>query len=130
MKEKEPKKIKIIKKIVITGGSDAGKTTAMNWIQNNFEKKGDIMELDYKKMFENLQSQIKPLIEREELYFKLVRRITELKPYTDKMAKVMMDISMQDQISLMTPLVTYAETSKKLLEKYGLDDDIEIEEME
>ena len=33
-KEKEPKKIKIIKKIVITGGSDAGKTTAMNWIQN------------------------------------------------------------------------------------------------
>ena len=40
MKEKEPKKIKIIKKIVITGGSDAGKTTAMNWIQNSFEKKG------------------------------------------------------------------------------------------
>ena len=88
------------------------------------------MELDYKKMFENLQGQIKPLIEREELYFKLVRRMNELRPYTDKSAKVMMDISMQDQISLMTPLVTYAETSKKLLEKYGLDDDIEIEEME
>ena len=88
------------------------------------------MELDYKQMFENLQRQIKPLIEREELYFKLARRVTELKPYTDKMVKVMMDISMQDQIRLMTPLVTYAETSKKLLEKYGLDDDIEIEEME
>ena len=40
LKEKEPKKVQIIKKIVITGGSDAGKTTAMNWIQNNFEKKG------------------------------------------------------------------------------------------
>lgn len=40
LKEKEPKKTQIIKKIVITGGSDAGKTTAMNWIQNNFEKKG------------------------------------------------------------------------------------------
>ena len=88
------------------------------------------MELDYKKMFENLQSQIKPLIEREELYFKLARRMTELKPYTDKAAKVITNMSMQDQISLMTPLVTYAETSKKLLEKYGLGDDIEIEEME
>ena len=40
LKEKEPKKVQVIKKIVITGGSDAGKTTAMNWIQNNFEKKG------------------------------------------------------------------------------------------
>lgn len=40
LKDKEPKKTQIIKKIVITGGSDAGKTTAMNWIQNNFEKKG------------------------------------------------------------------------------------------
>lgn len=40
LKDKEPKKIQVIKKIVITGGSDAGKTTAMNWIQNNFEKKG------------------------------------------------------------------------------------------
>ena len=40
LKDKEPKKVQIIKKIVITGGSDAGKTTAMNWIQNNFEKKG------------------------------------------------------------------------------------------
>lgn len=87
------------------------------------------MELDYKQMFENLQRQIKPLIEREELYFKLARRIVELKPYTDKVAKVLMDMSMQDQISLMTPLATYAETSKKLLEKYELDDDIEIEEM-
>ena len=40
LKDKEPKKVQVIKKIVITGGSDAGKTTAMNWIQNNFEKKG------------------------------------------------------------------------------------------
>ena len=40
LKDKEPKKAQVIKKIVITGGSDAGKTTAMNWIQNNFEKKG------------------------------------------------------------------------------------------
>ena len=88
------------------------------------------MELDYKQMFENLQKQIKPLIEREEKYFKLARRINELKPYTDKMAKVIMDMSMQDQISLMTPLAIYAETSKKLLEKYGLDDDVEIVEME
>ena len=40
LKEKEEKKIQKIKKIVITGGSDAGKKTAMNWIQNSFEKKG------------------------------------------------------------------------------------------
>ena len=36
-KEKEPMKIT---KIVITGGPCAGKTTAMNWIQSNFAKKG------------------------------------------------------------------------------------------
>ena len=39
-KEEQKQKVQIINKIVITGGSDAGKTTAMNWIQNNFEKKG------------------------------------------------------------------------------------------
>lgn len=31
---------KIIKKIVLTGGPCAGKTTAMNWIQNYFQKQG------------------------------------------------------------------------------------------
>ena len=35
--EKEEKKIV---KIVLTGGPCAGKTTAMNWIQNNFQKQG------------------------------------------------------------------------------------------
>ena len=37
---KKVKKKKIIKKIVLTGGPCAGKTTAMNWIQNNFLKQG------------------------------------------------------------------------------------------
>lgn len=32
--------MKEIKKIVLTGGPCAGKTTAMSWIQNNFEKQG------------------------------------------------------------------------------------------
>ncbi len=36
---KEEKK-QIIKKIVLTGGPCAGKTTAFNWIQNNFPKQG------------------------------------------------------------------------------------------
>lgn len=36
---KTPKK-KTIKKIVLTGGPCAGKTTAMNWIQNCFQKQG------------------------------------------------------------------------------------------
>lgn len=37
---KRKKDIKIIKKIVLTGGPCAGKTTAMNWIQNFFQKQG------------------------------------------------------------------------------------------
>ena len=37
--EKKDKKKKIVK-IVLTGGPCAGKTTAMNWIQNNFQKQG------------------------------------------------------------------------------------------
>ena len=38
IEEKDNKQV--IKKIVLTGGPCAGKTTAMNWIQNNFEKQG------------------------------------------------------------------------------------------
>ena len=37
---KRNKKTKQIKKIVLTGGPCAGKTTAMNWIQNYFQKQG------------------------------------------------------------------------------------------
>lgn len=37
--EEVEKKKKIVK-IVLTGGPCAGKTTAMNWIQNNFQKQG------------------------------------------------------------------------------------------
>ena len=37
--DKDVKKKKIVK-IVLTGGPCAGKTTAMNWIQNNFQKQG------------------------------------------------------------------------------------------
>ena len=37
---KEEKKKQKITKIVLTGGPCAGKTTAMNWIQNNFVKQG------------------------------------------------------------------------------------------
>ncbi len=38
--DSEPKSEKKIVKIVLTGGPCAGKTTAMNWIQNNFQKFG------------------------------------------------------------------------------------------
>lgn len=38
--ENEKKKKQKITKIVLTGGPCAGKTTAMNWIQNNFVKQG------------------------------------------------------------------------------------------
>lgn len=37
---KHEKKAKLIKKFVLTGGPCAGKTTAMNWIQNFFQKQG------------------------------------------------------------------------------------------
>ncbi len=40
LKNKKEKKEKQIKKIVLTGGPCAGKTTAMNWIQNFFQKQG------------------------------------------------------------------------------------------
>lgn len=40
IRNKKNKKEKIVKKIVLTGGPCAGKTTAMNWIQNFFQKQG------------------------------------------------------------------------------------------
>lgn len=40
MRVEKPKKNKKIVKIALTGGPCAGKTSALNWIQNNFEKQG------------------------------------------------------------------------------------------
>lgn len=88
------------------------------------------MELDYKEMFENLQRMVGSIFEREERYFELLRKVNELTPFCNKAAKVVMEMPIADQISILEPLVVYCETCKMVLEKHELDDDIEIEEME
>ena len=86
------------------------------------------MELDYKKMFETLQKIVANKAEQEERFFRLARECNELTPYTNKIRKVLMELSMADQIKVFECTVRYGNLCKHLVEKYGFDDDVEITE--
>lgn len=86
--------------------------------------------LDYEQMFKNLKSVVDKKMEEEEEYFFLHRRIKELSPYADMAAKRIMELKMKDQIIILKCAVMLDEASKRICEKYGWDDEIDIVEME
>lgn len=88
------------------------------------------MQLDYEKMIEALSKSIKEYVDLEDRYFALARKINELNPYTQRGGERIMEMKMADQVKLFEIMVAYAELSKKLCEKYGWADDIDIVPMD
>lgn len=81
----------------------------------------DDMNLDYKKMFENLQNIVLQKSQQENLYFELLYKVNELEKYTKIMSNKLTSLSMTDQIKILQSVVHYQQICKTLVDKYSFD---------
>lgn len=79
------------------------------------------MNLDYKRMFENLQEIIAKKAEQEQLYFDLLCKIEQMKKYGDIICKTLTKLPMADQIKVLESVLNYQIVCKILVEKRGID---------
>jgi len=83
------------------------------------------VELDYKKMFEEMSRRIDALFKMDNEYFALMKLMNEQKSYTEKIAKVFLELKKSDQINVLKILTAHGSLCKNLCEKYSLFDDEE-----
>lgn len=79
------------------------------------------MELDYKKMYENLQKLTVKKAEQEQYYFDLLSKFESLKRYGDTISKNIAKLPMADQIKVFESIVYYNSICKSLVEKHNID---------
>ena len=82
-------------------------------------------EIDYKQSIESLMQIIKNKADEERTYFDLRKQLNELSGYGTVVEKHLFDISMTDQIPLVSMLVQQNKYYKYLCEKYGWEDEVE-----
>lgn len=85
-------------------------------------------KFDYEKMFMALSELFKNTIQTQEIYFRTLQEINELKPYNNLISKRICNLKMFEQIAILKHVLEIHKISKKLCEKYGWDEEIQTEE--
>lgn len=81
----------------------------------------DDMELDYKKMFEELQRVFKTKLDQETLYFELLAKVNELNDYGKIISESIQKLSIADQIKCLKAIINYQQICKTMVDKYSLE---------
>lgn len=86
----------------------------------------DEMNLDYKKMYENLQKLTAKKAEQEQYYFDLLCKVNSMNCYGVKISEVLTSLPMADQIKVLESVAYYQSVCKSLVEKHSLYNETDI----
>lgn len=87
----------------------------------------DDFEIDYKQLSEDTGKMLKNVWQQQNLYFELLRRITENGDVVGAVARNILKMNMTDQIKYLKVVTWLIEVCTKLNEKCGFDDATEEE---
>lgn len=78
-------------------------------------------KLDYKKMFDEMKTNLDRIMQEDNEYFELLRETHQNSYYVNLITKNLMNLKKIDQIKILRITKAHCELCKSLCEKYGFE---------